>query len=267
MMRELEILDADFLTCILEHNMEPSTVQSPENYQNVEAELTNINFDQISTLQVIQNEQSNDYWIGNFSEEETKSKMPKENCQDKFQIQPKMEVVENNMSMPPHHIITNQEEENHVEVLHPMTKIPYLVEKNLLGKFLISNGRTVETFCKNSPRIQELVESFCDHTRVERMKPEHARMIRNSGYAIEILSTKKGKMGRYKCCFCPLLGQMSKSFPNKENLIRHNALHLRYNKFGCGYCPHKHFRNDTIKQHITLKHPEKRDEMKIIKLT
>ena len=74
----------------------------------------------------------------------------------------------------------------------------------------------------------------------------------------------------FNCYFCPLLDttcrRANHCFPNKETLIRHNALHLQINKFMCGYCEHKHFRQDTIKQHIRLKHPERAHELKIIRL-
>ena len=153
------------------------------------------------------------------------------------------------------------------EVLHPETKTPYMVSKKVFCHLLEQSGTRVQTYSKDSHKILTLVEQFCDHAHIEFMTHDHARMIKNSGYSIDVLSTKKGKSGRYKCVFCPLIGSMCKSFPNKENLIRHNALHLRYNKFRCGYCEYKHFRKDTIDQHINLKHPTQTGEKKIYKLT
>jgi hypothetical protein len=156
-------------------------------------------------------------------------------------------------------------EKDMCEVLHPIEKTPFMVPKKLLVQFLEQNGRKVHTYSKDSAKIQALIEQFCDHAHIEGMTRDHARMIKNSGYIIDVLSTKKGKSGKYQCLFCPLIGSMTKSFPNKENLIRHNALHLRYNKFQCGHCSYRHFRKDTIDQHITLKHPTK--EKIILKLS
>ena len=151
-----------------------------------------------------------------------------------------------------------------IEILHPVSKTPYLIDVARLAAVLNEHGKKVKTFSKNSAEIKLLIDQFCDHTHVDHMKENDARQIKNSGFTIDVLSTKKGKNGKYKCLFCPLLGQVNKSFPNKENLIRHNALHLRYSKFKCPYCDHKHFRNDTIKQHIKLKHPT--DEVRVIPL-
>jgi hypothetical protein len=152
------------------------------------------------------------------------------------------------------------------EVIHPVHKTPYMVSKKIFCSLLEHSGTRVQTYSKDSKEIARLVEQFCDHAHIEFMNAEKARMIKNSGYIIDVLSTKKGKSGRYRCLFCPLLGSMTKSFPNKENLIRHNALHLRYTKFQCGYCDYKHFRKDTIDQHINLKHPTKTHEKRIFKL-
>lgn len=159
-MSESSYLDLDFeqlFQPIILENGENTQVRSPESFMSVNSELNNINFD---NLQVIHNDQSNEYWVGNFSEEETKAKTAL-NHLGAFPISPKIEPDVPKTSQP------STEEESHVEVLHPMTKVPFLINKELLGRFLVENGRTVETFCKNSPRIQELVESFCDHTRVE----------------------------------------------------------------------------------------------------
>lgn len=157
-------------------------------------------------------------------------------------------------------------DEDVCEVLHPVTKSPFLIEKKAFCQFLKQYGKPVKTYSKDSEKVLKLVDHFCDHSHIEFMTTEKARTIKNSGYTIDVLSTKKGKSGRYKCLFCPLIGSLNKSFPNKENLIRHNALHLRYNKFRCGYCDYKHFRKDTIVQHITLKHHDHAAQMLILKL-
>ena len=129
-------------------------------------------------------------------------------------------------------------------------------------------------------------------------------MIQQSGYTLKALVMKTGKGGSYKCLFCPLIGSSPKTFPNKETLIRHNALHLEeslkyvavrngpillgnkinknlffrrkfprqtilsckldYHRFRCRYCEYKHYRKDTISQHIKRKHPSKTTEASIL---
>ena len=137
--------------------------------------------------------------------------------------------------------------ENTIEILDPISKNTYLVNKRDFSEFLENHGRVIQKIDKNSNRIKELVESFCDHARVEGLGSVEARMIRDSGYKLEITSNRKRKMNdenskNFKCFFCPLLISTEKSFQTKESLVRHNALHLRLYKYQCGFCDYKHFR-------------------------
>ena len=137
--------------------------------------------------------------------------------------------------------------ENNIEILDPISKNSYLVNRRDFSEFLENHGRIIQKIDKNSNRIKELVESFCDNARVEGLGSVEARMILDSGYKLEISSNRKRKMNdenskTFKCFFCPLLISTEKSFQKKESLVRHNALHLRLNKYQCGFCDYKHFR-------------------------
>ena len=137
--------------------------------------------------------------------------------------------------------------ENNIEILDPISKNSYLVNRRDFSEFLENHGRIIQKIDKNSNRIKELVESFCDNARVERLGSVEARMIRDSGYKLDISSNRKRKMNdenskKFNCFFCPLLTSTEKAFQTKENLVRHNALHLRLNKYQCGFCDYKHFR-------------------------
>ena len=93
-------------------------------------------------------------------------------------------------------------------------------------------GKKGKTFSKDPTEIKLLVEQFCNTYHVEQMTDDNARQIINSGYAIDVVRTKKRSdgQGAFKCLFCPLLGQMNKSFKSKQGLLLHNSIHLRFSK-------------------------------------
>jgi hypothetical protein len=156
---------------------------------------------------------------------------------------------------------------NITEISHPITQKLYKIGNETLQNFLEDQGTLVETFEKDSEEIIKLVRDFCDNKTVPFLNKDCAQKIKNSGYKIDIISSKsckvtktKGPKSKFLCHFCPLMNCSPKFFQQKENLIRHNALHLNYFKFKCALCDHKHFRYDTIKQHINLKHKERISE-------